>query len=119
MHDAVPDNELRALAMLKGASILSLVIVIFNPLKDTPLEAQAIPPVGKVRTIMQKAREMFPDTKLFLGCAKNSGPFQRTVEGYALEFGFDGIAYPSDGTIAQAQQEGRIIELGYRCCALG
>jgi lipoyl synthase len=112
------DNELKALQMLKNIRMHALVVVVFTPLKHTLLESQKPPALEKVKTVMQAAREWFPQTKLFLGCAKNYGPYQRAVEEYALELRYNGIAYPSDGLMAYAQGKGFTTESRFFCCAL-
>jgi hypothetical protein len=74
--------------------------------------------LGEIRRLFEKARAMFPSTPLTLGCARPMGPLQKQVDALAVEIGFDGIAFPSEGTVAHARELGREIHFSEFCCSL-
>ncbi len=108
----------RALAMLEGRTLRSLVIVMLMALPGH----SAGPTIGwdlrEVRRLFEKARMMFPKTPLLLGCARPLGPLQKQIDALALDAGFDGIAFPSEGTAARARELGRTPRFSEFCCSL-
>ena len=110
-------GEVRALEMLRGKRFYSLALVVLTPLRKTPMADCRIDEGGVLR-VMETAREMFPDSRITLGCAKTWGKMQWEFEKKALELGFDGIAYPSEGLVGLAEEMGYQVHFSETCCAL-
>ena len=110
-------GERRAMEMLRGRPLAALALVVLTPLRQTPMADVKID-LPAVLEILKEAREIFPDTRLTLGCAKTGGKMQRQLEECALELGFDAIAYPSEGVVTQAREMGYEVKLSESCCAL-
>jgi len=108
----------RALGLLEGRRLHSLVIVLLMPLPGCDVGPTVDWDLANLRRLFEKARAMFPATPLLLGCARPVGRLQKQIDALAVETGFDGIAYPSEGTAAQARQLGRSIRFSEFCCSL-
>jgi len=108
----------RAFALLEGRSLHSLVIVLLMALPGHSVGPTIGWDLGELRRLFEKARTMFPTTPLLLGCARPVGPIQKQIDALAVEIGFDGIAYPSEGTVARARELGREVRFSEFCCSL-
>jgi biotin synthase len=108
----------RALALVEGRRLHSLVIVLLMALPGCEVGPTTDWDLGELRRLFENARAMFPGTPLTLGCARPLGPLQKQVDALAVETGFDGIAFPSEGTVARARELGRDIRFSEFCCSL-
>ena len=109
-------GERRALEMLVGRALAALCLVVLTPLRNTPLEGTVVD-LPAVLDILTAARQMFPETYLTLGCAKTGGRTQRAIEEHALALGFNAIAYPSDGLVTRAREQGYDVHFSEACCS--
>jgi len=110
-------GEYEALNILKKYNFDTLVLVLLSPLRNTSMEGINYPEINEVKEVMKRAREFFPDKPLSLGCVKGSGEYQMELEKYAVDVGFNNIAYPSEGLINYAKQSGYGITLKEYCCS--
>ena len=108
----------RALALVEGRRLHSLVIVLLMALPGCEVGPTADWDLPGLRRLFEKARAMFPATPVMLGCARPMGPLQKQIDALAVEAGFDGIAFPSEGTVARARRLGREIRFSEFCCSL-
>ena len=53
-----------------------------------------------------------------LGCIRPAGLHKLMTDAYAVMAGFDGIAYPAEGTVALARAIGRPVEQEHACCSI-
>jgi len=67
----------------------------------------------------ETARKTLPDTPVMLGCARPLGAMKKDVDRLAVDAGLNGIAYPSEGTIAYARSRGLEPDLIHACCGVG
>jgi uncharacterized radical SAM superfamily protein len=111
-------GERRALEMISGLPIASLVIVVLSPLSGTAMEH--VPPLGggTLRPLFAETRIAFPGVPVLLGCARPEGREKRGIDEAALETGFNGIAFPADGIVAAARRLGFRPVFSSDCCAL-
>ncbi len=109
-------QERAALEMLSGHSPSAVVLVVITPLAGTPMQGARPPDVSQVAHLMGEARELLSRTPLLLGCARPPGPYRAHTDMLALRSGFDGIAFPADGTVALAEQMGIATEFHEKCC---
>jgi hypothetical protein len=111
-------GERRALEMISGLAIASLVIVVLSPLPGTAMEG--VPPLGgaALRPLFAETRVAFPEVPLLLGCARPEGREKRGIDEAALQTGFNGIAFPADGIVAAARRLGLRPVFSSDCCAL-
>jgi len=108
----------RVLDILKGRELQSLVVVFLMPLPGTPMERPELMPIREVDQVFGKAREMFRQCPVYLGCARPPGTYQNRVEILALKHRFDGIAFPLDDTVETARKRGYEIAFEECCCAV-
>jgi hypothetical protein len=112
-------GERTALDMISGCSnIASLVIVVFTPLPHTEMADVQPPEPHEVAAFLAEARVRFPSTLLLLGCAHPYGDHAVRTERYAIDAGVNGIAYPTDETIARAKHAGLTPHYSELCCSL-
>ena len=110
-------GELNALELLKTYNPETLVFLVLMPTPGTLMEEITPPNAHDVAKIISKARMMFPDTILNLGCMRPRFDKEK-MERLAIEAGIDGIVLPSSKTIKLVK------DIGYRakhldgCCAL-
>ena len=110
-------GEYKALNILEKYDFDTLVLVVLSPLRNTLMEEINFLEISGVKDIMKRAREIFSDKPLSLGCVKGSGEYQMELERYAIDIGFNNIAYPSEGLINYAKQSGYGITLKGYCCS--
>ncbi len=110
-------GEYNALEILKDRKMDKLVLVILMPLISTLMEKIKPPELDEVFAFMNKARELFPKSKINLGCAKPGSKYQESVERKAVDLNFNGIAFPAEETIKYCRDNGYQIEYSYICCA--
>lgn len=111
------EGEYEALNILKQYDFDTLVLVVLSPLRNTLMEDVEYPEANSVKDIIKKAKEIFCDKPLSLGCVKGSGKYQAELEKYAVEFGFNNIAYPLDETILYAREKDYEIKFSEYCCS--
>jgi len=118
LHFGSIRSESQALRTIREAEPRAVVLVVLQPLRDTPMAAVRPPSVEQVQSIMAVAREYYPDTPLALGCAGPRGLAKGRIEQIAIDTGMDAIAYPEVGTIAYAESKGLGWEFSELCCSL-
>ncbi|MEW6359962.1 MAG: radical SAM protein [Planctomycetota bacterium] len=109
-------NDRAALDMLRGRKLKGLVFVLVMALSKR--DGVAPVDVDEVRRFFRSARRKFPDAPLLLGCARPMGRIQFEIDCAALDAGFDGIAYPAEGTVRKAGEMGRRPRYSELCCSL-
>lgn len=119
LHYGEIRGEERALEIISQYDVHALVLVIMMPLNGTAMTDVEPPAPAEVGDIFRTAREMFPETTIMLGCARpKAQSYSLDVETRALQAGFNGIAFPSDGVIEYSQSLGLEPALKQTCCSL-
>ena len=113
--DGLADGR-AALEMLRGRRLKSIVFVLVMALTKSDESARI--DVGELRRFFRSARRRFADTPLLLGCARPMGRIQLDIDSAALDAGFDGIAYPTDGIVRKARKLGLRPKFSEFCCSL-
>jgi uncharacterized radical SAM superfamily protein len=111
-------GEWRALEMIAGHPVSTLILVVLTPLTGTPMGRLRPPPVEDVADFFATARARMPDTPVNLGCGRPMGEVKVALDRAAIDHGLNGIAYPAQGTIAYARARGLEPELHEYCCSL-
>lgn len=111
-------GEMKALQIISHYKVASLVLVVLNPLPGTPMKKIEGPSSKAVGRIFQRARRMFPEIPILLGCARPPGKESLQIEIQALEAGLDGIAYPSEEILRRAKESGLRARFSEYCCSL-
>jgi uncharacterized radical SAM superfamily protein len=110
-------GEYQALEMIKKAEPRVLVLVVFRPMRGTPMEKTSILQVSKAALIVKHARIMFPRCMINLGCAKPAGLYKEELEKMVIDYGVDAIAFPSEKTVEYAKDKGLIPIFKEECCS--
>ncbi|SDE87970.1 radical SAM protein [Sporomusa acidovorans] len=118
LHYGEIRGEFKALDMVAAEGADSLILVLLNPLKNTPMSNVTFPPLYAVREIFRQARKLLPDIPIALGCARPPGHYSRSVELLAIDAGFNAIAYPARETVDYASSCGYKIAYQEMCCGI-
>ena len=76
------------------------------------------PPLADIGTFFEAARKALPTTDVMLGCARPLGAMKVKIDRLAVDAGLNGIAYPADGIVAYAQEQGFEPEFINACCGV-
>ncbi len=107
--------EERALTLLSGYPLKKLVIVSLMALPGTGMSTIRVAPEDTA-AVIARARLLFPDTPISLGCARRRG--DRELELLALRAGVNAMALPSEEVIACARAAGLVVSFQKTCCSL-
>ncbi len=117
LHFGELRGEYRALELINSINPTTIIITGLMPVAGTPM-AHIKPKPSDFKKVITKAKEMFPDTPVVLGCAHSSGKDRDEIERIALAGGVSGIAAPTMHTIAFAKENGYQINYYGMCCGL-
>jgi biotin synthase len=123
LHSGNPDSEIGAVEALRGLVDSgraplppALVFIIFTPTRGTRFESKPPPSLALVGAVLARAREVFPDIPINLGCMRPTGDYRTQVDTLAIRCGVNLIVQPSAGAFDEARLQGlRVIET-YECC---
>jgi len=118
LHFGKLKGEKEALKIVARRRIAALVIVVFMPLRGTPMENIDPPSPIVVSKVMLAARFLMPNTPLLLGCACPRGPYKASVDVLSIRAGVNGIAYPSEEAYNLATKLGLKVKIYDECCSL-
>lgn len=119
LHYGELNGEFNALEIIKNSCDPSLlVMIVFRPTKGTVLENCKIPSTNVVSTVVRKAKKMFPDKDVSLGCIRPRTRFREEIELAALTAGVARMEIPSKNTLKHAENMGYTIRTINACCAL-
>lgn len=110
-------GEANALDIVSRHRVHSLVLVVVMPFYAKP-GTFATPATADVGRVFLEARARIADREVLLGCARPPGMHRRVTDAYAVAAGLDGIAFPTDGTLAVAQMLGRPAAQEHACCSI-
>lgn len=111
-------GEGNALAMIAAHPPKLLVLVILMPLTGTPMAYVTPPPLAEIGAFFLKARQTLPDTPIMLGCARPLGNVKAAIDRLAVDAGLNGIAYPANGIVEYARQNGLRPQFISACCGV-
>ncbi len=111
-------GEWDALEMISRYPVSTLILVVLTPLVGTPMENLPPPPVEDVADFFGTARAAMPETKVNLGCGRPMGEMKIALDRAAIDHGLNGIAYPAEGMVAYAREQGLEPAFYEYCCSL-
>lgn len=118
LHYGAFKGEYTSLEIVSKYNLKALVIVILTPFIGTPMQNIAPPSTDEVGRFFRIARSKMPSTPIILGCARPMGKYKQLVDRLAIDSGLDGIAFPADGAVAYARDNGLDIVFTEACCGL-
>ncbi|MFH1242250.1 MAG: radical SAM protein [Pseudomonadota bacterium] len=117
LHYGRINGEMHALEMVARYPVSTLVVVVLNPLKGTPMEGVQSPEPETVGRFVAAARLRIPQVPLALSCARPSGGHRVETDTLALAGGINRIAMPAEETLQKAKEIGLSIEFHKTCCS--
>lgn len=111
-------GEYQALEGLVPYKPARLVMVVLRPLSGTPMAGLKPPPPLEVARFMIQARQMLPEARHHLGCARPKGRYGRLIETIAVQAGVNALALPSEEAWTAARKLGLEPVLIPTCCSL-
>ncbi len=111
-------GEENALDIISRHKVAALILVIVSPIYAPPDKPFATIGTEDVAKVFVAARQRVTDAPVQLGCIRPAGLHKLTTDAYAVMAGFDGIAYPAEGTVALARAIGRSVEQEHACCSI-
>lgn len=117
LHYGEIEGEMHALEMVAKHSISALVIVVLQPMRQTPMESVQPPSPETVARFISAARLRLPQVPLALSCARPLGPHRVETDTLALKAGINRIAMPSEEALKKAREMGLDIEFHKTCCS--
>ena len=111
-------GEEHALEMIARHTPKVLVLVVLMPLTGTPMVNVTPPSLDEIGAFFQKARKVLPLTPVMLGCARPMGNLKVEIDRLAVNAGLNGIAYPANGIVEYARQNGLRPQFINACCGV-
>lgn len=113
------NGEIKALELLKDASVDNICIIVLIPTKGTQMENVAPPTPDAVGRITAIAKLMYPDVPVTLGCVRPGKTYRKAIDEAAVRAGANKIAIPSTQARKVAEElELKIKEFELSCCGL-
>lgn len=111
-------GEYEALRVVARSGVSALVLVVLMPLDGTPMEDAEGPSLQELHRLFRHARSLMDDRPIYPGCARPGGRRGTEIGRLALEFGFDGISFPSVEVARRAKDLGFAPRYVETCCSL-
>ena len=111
-------GEQHALQMVVRHPPELLVLVVLMPLSGTAMAQVEPPSLQEIGAFFHAARTALPSTPVMLGCARPLGSMKERIDRLAVDAGLNGIAYPSDGIVTYARDNGLEPEFINACCGV-
>lgn len=113
LHYGQLKGEFAALEYLKEIGPSTISIIVFSPTRGTELENTPPPTAETVKSVVKRAREIFPETHIILGALRPRSPATGVnhdervrMEIAALDGGISGIEMPSKEFLQEAKRRG-------------
>jgi hypothetical protein len=116
IHGGELKGELRAIERLKKLEPRVLIFISLIPTKGSAYQKVLAPSGNLIRSVIERAREELPNTKLVLGCMRSK--LDRTSECDLVRAGLDGIVLPAAKTVDRLRADGYAIKRRATCCSL-
>ncbi len=118
LHGGQIRGEYQALERLKALGADSLTLIVFMPTRGTQFACCPPPALEAVTAVLARARRLFADVPVQLGCMRPGGAYRRALDLEAVRLGLDGIVNPAPEAVRLAMKQGMAIERGEECCVL-
>ena len=111
-------GEENALEMIARHPPKVLVLVVLMPLTGTPMFGVTPPSLEEIGAFFEMSRKALPSTPVMLGCARPMGNLKVEIDRLAVNAGLNGIAYPANGIVEYARQNGLQPKFINACCGV-
>jgi uncharacterized radical SAM superfamily protein len=117
LHHGRLRGELKALQMIEKHSPSAVVIIAFTPIHGTDMENVNPPKPLDIARVVATARLMFPHVPVVLGCMRPKGKHREETDILAVKAGANAIAFPTEGAIRFAENNGYKAAFSSLCCS--
>jgi len=117
LHYGEIRGELNALQMIAAYPIYALVLVVLQPIRQTPMEGVNPPEPETVARFIAASRLKMPSVPISLSCARPPGRHRVQTDLLALEAGINRIAMPAEEAVAKAREMGLEVTFHHTCCS--
>jgi uncharacterized radical SAM superfamily protein len=111
-------GEYQALELLRQLGTDGLTFIVFTPTKGTIFANRQPPELTEVIELFVKARQMFPDIPLHLGCLRPRGRYRTELDQWAVKSGLNTLVNPTPAAVRLAESLGLTMSRGEECCSL-
>jgi uncharacterized radical SAM superfamily protein len=111
-------GEYEVLEYLREHMPPAITFIVLIPTKGTEYEGLEPPNLEAVGDFLLKARKLFPNIPLKLGCMRPKGAYRTNLDKLALDIGINQIVMPSKATYDYAKEQGFNITEKRECCVL-
>ncbi len=116
IHGGWVGDELRAISRAARFGPDVLILISLIPTKGTEYESASPPTDEAMLSVVHRAREELPGTKILLGCMRSK--LNRSSEAALVRAGLDGMVLPAPSTVQQLESEGYTIRKRAVCCSI-
>jgi uncharacterized radical SAM superfamily protein len=116
IHGGTMRGEMVAIERLRKLEPEALILISLIPTKGTVYQSVSPPSNEMIASVVRRAREELPATKLLLGCMRSK--LDRSAEFKLISEGLDGIVLPSSSTVDRLKMEGYAVKKRSVCCAI-
>ncbi len=117
LHKGRLRGEFNALRMIERYSPSAVVIIAFTPIHGTDMEGTDPPKPLDIARVIATARLMFPHVPVVLGCMRPKGRHREETDILAVKAGANAIAFPTEGAIRFAENNGYKTAFSSLCCS--
>jgi hypothetical protein len=119
LHKGKIIGEYKALQIIKETCNPSVIVfIVLRPTPGTKYKNIHPPKPDEIKKIISKAKKIFPNVELSLGCMRPRNNYRKDLEIAALEAGVTRMEIPLEATIIKAKSIGYKIKRIDACCAL-
>lgn len=111
-----PSGELRALELLGELGVDEIAFLVLVPTPGTRFADADLPDTARVAEILARARILFPDIIISLGCMRPRGRERLAIDRAAIDAGVNKLVVPPREALAYAKSRGLSIRFGDECC---
>jgi hypothetical protein len=116
IHGGELRGEFEAIERLAHHSPKALILISLIPTKGTAFQDVRPPDKGMVTSVVKRAREALPETRILMGCMRSKR--DRSWEPDLVAAGLDGIVLPSPKTVAFLRANGYSVKKRAVCCSM-
>lgn len=117
LHYGRLKGEFEALKLVAKYSPSAVIIIVFMPIRGTPMENVEPPePVDVIRALVC-AQLLMPNIPVVLGCMRPKGEHRKQTDVLAVKAGADSIAFPIEEAIQTAKSMNLEIGFSHVCCS--
>jgi hypothetical protein len=118
IRGGIIEGEYEALETLAKIGADMLVFIVLIPTPGTAYADRHPPDLDKLADLFVKARKLFGDISINLGCMRPKGRYRSELDVLAVKCGFNGIVNPSPKARNLAKSRGLALVKKWECCAL-